>query len=375
MPYWRLSSFYLFYFASLGALLPYWALYLDSLGFAPAAIGELMAALMATKIVAPNLWGWIADHTGRHMPVVRLASLVSMIAFAGVLLGDSYPWLMLVMLVFSFFWNASLPQLETTTLRHLGDHTHRYSIVRLWGSVGFILTVAVLGEVLEWSGPDMVPLVVLSLMAGIWLASLWVPAADGPDLSLEHTPITRTLRRPQVLGLLVVCFLMQASHGPYYTFYTIYLGEHHYSSGTIGQLWALGVIAEVGVFLVMHRLVPLFGLRGLLLGSLLLTVIRWLLIGWFVDMPAVVVAAQLLHAASFGVYHATAIQLIYGFFSGRQQGRGQALYSSMSFGAGGAVGSLYSGYLWVSAGPAWTYGIAAILAVLAWLVAWRWIRV
>jgi len=375
MPYWRLSSFYLFYFASLGALLPYWALYLDSLGFAPAAIGELMAALMATKIVAPNLWGWIADHTGRHMPVVRLASLVSMIAFAGVLLGDSYPWLMLVMLVFSFFWNASLPQLETTTLRHLGDHTHRYSIVRLWGSVGFILTVAVLGEVLEWSGPDMVPLVVLSMMAGIWLASLWVPAADGPDLSLEHTPITRTLRRPQVLGLLVVCFLMQASHGPYYTFYTIYLGEHHYSSGTIGQLWALGVIAEVGVFLVMHRLVPLFGLRGLLLGSLLLTVIRWLLIGWFVDMPAVVVAAQLLHAASFGVYHATAIQLIYGFFSGRQQGRGQALYSSMSFGAGGAVGSLYSGYLWVSAGPAWTYGIAAILAVLAWLVAWRWIRV
>ena len=106
MPYWRLSSFYLFYFASLGALLPYWALYLDSLGFAPAAIGELMAALMATKIVAPNLWGWIADHTGRHMPVVRLASLVSMIAFAGVFLGDSYPWLMLVMLVFSFFWNG-----------------------------------------------------------------------------------------------------------------------------------------------------------------------------------------------------------------------------------------------------------------------------
>lgn len=375
MPYWRLSSFYLFYFASLGALLPYWSLYLDSLGFAPAAIGELMAALMATKIVAPNVWGWIADHTGRHMPVVRLASLASMIAFAAVFLGDSYPWLMAVMLVFSFFWNAALPQLETTTLRHLGECTHRYSIVRLWGSVGFILTVAVVGEVMEASGPAVVPVVVLGLMAGIWLASLWVPAAQGPDLSMEHPSIAQTLRRPQVLALLAVCFLMQASHGPYYTFFTIYLGEHRYSSGIIGQLWALGVIAEVGVFLVMHHLVPQFGLRGLLLGSLVLTVLRWLLIGWFVDTPAVVVSAQLLHAASFGVYHATAIQLIHGFFRGRQQGRGQALYSSMSFGAGGAVGSLYSGYMWTGAGPVWTYGVAAALAALAWLVAWRWIRV
>lgn len=375
MPYWRLSSFYLFYFASLGALLPYWALYLDTLGFAPAAIGELMAALMATKIVAPNVWGWIADHTGRHMPVVRLASAASMIAFAGVFLGDGYPWLMAVMLVFSFFWNAALPQLETTTLRHLGERTHRYSIVRLWGSVGFILTVAVVGEVMEARGPAIVPVAVLGLMAGIWLSSLWVPAAEAPDLTVEHPPIASILRRPQVLGLLAVCFLMQASHGPYYTFFTIYLGEHRYSSGVIGQLWALGVIAEVGIFLVMHRLVPRFGLRGLLLSSLVLTVLRWLLIGLFVDTSAVVVAAQLLHAASFGVYHATAIQLIYGFFRGRQQGRGQALYSSMSFGAGGAVGSLYSGYMWVSAGPAWTYGVAAVLAALAWLVAWRWIRV
>jgi PPP family 3-phenylpropionic acid transporter len=375
MPYWRLSSFYLFYFASLGALLPYWPLYLDGLGFTPAAIGELMAALMATKIVAPNVWGWIADHSGRHMPVVRLASLASVIAFSGVLLGQGYAWLMAVMLVFSFFWNAALPQLEATTLRHLGDRTHRYSIVRLWGSIGFILTVALLGELLEGRGPAVVPLVVLGLMAGIWVSSLWVPAAQAPDLSLEHQPIARTLRQPQVLGLLAVCFLMQASHGPYYTFFTIYLREHHYTSGTIGWLWALGVIAEVCVFLVMHRLVPWCGLRGLLLGSLGLTVLRWLLIGWFVDAPAVMAGAQLLHAASFGVYHATAIQLVHRFFSGRQLGRGQALYSSMSFGAGGAVGSLYSGYLWAAAGPLLTYVVAAGTALLAWLVAWRWIRV
>ncbi|HKJ22535.1 MAG TPA: MFS transporter, partial [Gammaproteobacteria bacterium] len=170
MPYWRLSAFYLFYFASLGALLPYWALYLTSLGFGPTAIGELMAAVMGTKIVAPNVWGWIADHTGRRMPVVRIACLAAAVTFAGVLWGHGYGWLMGVMLVFSFFWNAALPQVEATTLSHLGDNTHRYSIVRLWGSVGFILTVAALGELLERFSPAYIPVVILGLMAGIWLA-------------------------------------------------------------------------------------------------------------------------------------------------------------------------------------------------------------
>ena len=55
VPYWRLSGFYLFYFATLGVLVPYWGLYLKSLGFSAAAIGELMAVIMATKLVAARI--------------------------------------------------------------------------------------------------------------------------------------------------------------------------------------------------------------------------------------------------------------------------------------------------------------------------------
>ena len=97
MIYWRLSGFYLFYFAALGALVPYWGLYLKSLGFDVTQIGQLIAILLATKIVAPNVWGWIADHTGHRMAIVRMASLLAVITFAGVYLGSSYWWLAGVM--------------------------------------------------------------------------------------------------------------------------------------------------------------------------------------------------------------------------------------------------------------------------------------
>jgi PPP family 3-phenylpropionic acid transporter len=84
--------------------------------------------------------------------------------------------------------------------------------------------------------------------------------------------------------------------------------------------------------------------------------------------------AQLLHAATFGVYHAVAIQFIHRYFVGRHQGRGQALYSSVSFGAGLAVGSLVSGFTWASIGPEQTYAWAGGVSLAGFMVAWRWVR-
>jgi PPP family 3-phenylpropionic acid transporter len=374
VPYWRLSGFYLFYFASLGVLLPYWSLYLKSLGFSPGDIGTLMALVMGTKIVSPNVWGWIADHTGQRMRIVRLGTFLAALCFLGVFLGHGYWWLVLVMLVFSFFWNASLPQLEATTLNHLGEHSHRYSSIRLWGSVGFICAAAGLGPLLDLRGAAILPLVLLALFSGIWLASLLVPERAAGHLPLDHEPLWRVLARPQVLALLLVCFLLQASHGPYYTFYTLYMVDHGYSRSLIGQLWALGVIAEVVIFLLMHRLVPRFGLHRLLLVSLGLTALRWGLIGRFPEALPVMILAQTLHAASFGIYHAVAIQYIHRYFRGRHQGKGQALYSSLSFGAGGAVGSFFGGLGWETIGAAQTYFAAAGVALLAFAVAWLWVR-
>ena len=372
--YFRLSGFYLFYFAALGALLPYWGLYLKSLGFSAGEIGELIAILMATKIVAPNVWGWVADHSGRRMAVVRVASLLAVICFCGVFLGRGYWWMAAVMILFSFFWNAALPQFEAVTLSQLGAQPHRYSSIRLWGSIGFILAVAALGPLLGRYDAGLLPYVLVALYAAIWISTLLVPEqAAPPPVRHERMQLWAVLRRPEVATLLLVCFLMQASHGPYYSFYSIYLEDHGYPRWLIGQLWALGVVAEVGVFLLMHRWLPRFGARRLLLVSLALTTLRWLLIGGFVDSLPVLVFAQTLHAASFGIYHAVAITLIHKFFTGRHQGRGQALYSSLSFGAGGAAGSLYAGYLWeaTGGGAAAAFAVAAAASAAAFLVARR----
>ncbi len=372
-PYWRIASFYGFYFASLGALIPYLSLYLQHLEFSPQQIGEVMAVIMATRIVAPNLWSWIADHTGQGMLIVRITSLLALISFAGIFMAQDYGWLMLVMSTFSFFWNASLPQFEANTLSHLGADTHRYSQIRLWGSVGFIITVWGMGALFEHYSVTWLPPIVLSLFAGIWLTSLLVPARHSEHHAHHHNSLWKVLKQPSVIALLIVCFLMQASHGPYYTFYTIYLESYGYQRGFIGSLWALGVIAEVGIFIVMHRILWRFCLEHLLIISLLLAALRWLIIGAWADSLILLLLAQTLHAASFALYHAVSIQLIHHYFVGKYQGRGQALYSSLSFGAGGALGSLLSGYVW-DMNPHFSFFAAALACLFGAWISWRWIR-
>lgn len=331
----------------------------------------MMAIIMATKIISPNIWGWVADHTGKRMAIVRLGGLLSIIAFAGVFISQQYWWLVVVMMVFSFFWNATLPQFEATTFTHLGNDTHRYSSVRLWGSVGFIVAVWIIGQQLDGSKISYLPMILMGLFVSIWVSSLVVPEEAAGHLHLTREPLRVVLKRPEVLGLLIICFLMQMGHGPYYTFYSIYLQDYGYSLSSIGFLWALGVFAEVIIFMRMHKLVPKFGLKKLLMASLLLAALRWLIVAFFPMVMPVMVGAQILHAASFGVYHAVAIQLIHNYFVGQHQGKGQALYSSVSFGAGGAIGSLYSGYTWDLFGTTTTFIIAAIISLVATYVAYK----
>lgn len=374
MPYVRLSGFYLFYFALLGSLIPYWSLYLQSFGLSAQVIGILMALMQFSRVIAPNIWGWLADHTGQRLRIVRWGACLTWVIFIAIFWQTTALGIGVVMLLFSFFWNAVLPQFEVLTIQHLGSSRDKYSRIRLWGSIGFVIAVIVTGMLLDLVDIQWLPAIALVLMVLIWLNTLVVPE---PHLEISAERSTESLvdilRTPQIQLFLLVFFLVQFSHGPYYTFYSVMLQDLGYSRGQIGQLWAVGVIAEVVLFIIMPMLFQHYSLRVLLLFSVLLTVLRWTLIALFADSLPVLVVAQLLHAASFGSLHAVGIALVHHYFSQGSQGRGQALFASAGFGAGGAAGALFSGMFWASWGGVGTFLVAAIMSMIAFTIAFFWI--
>lgn len=372
VPALRLSGFYFLWFGGLGALLPYWGLYMKDRGYGAGDIGIVFAILLGTKVLAPNIWGALADRSGRRTLVICAATGAAALFFLAVPFASGFLLLAALMVGYGFFSNASLPQFEVVTFNHLGAQEHRYGLIRLWGSVGFIISVVLLGWLVDRNGTGLVPWWVIGSLVALFLLSLSVPEPPaGPRAVVGHESLKRVFMQPAVLCLITVCGLSQFSHGAYYGFFSIYMEDAGFSRKFIGVLWALGVLAEVLVFLCLPFLVRRFGLRSLMIFALAVTTGRWILLALFPDQLIVVLLAQSLHLASFGIYHAVAVNMIHRLFRGNLQGRGQALYSSLSFGLGGAMGSLASGMIWEVAPGAPIFWVAAVAAGLATLIAWR----
>ncbi len=370
LPYWRLAGTYFFYFAYLGAFAPYFSLYVSALGITAAGIGTIMALPQLVRIFAPHLWGWLADRSGRRLRVARIGIIVGTAVYCGLFAASSFEALFVVVLLMSFFLSAALPLVEVTTLTHLGEHTAQYGRIRVWGSIGFIAAVLLVGYALDWLPVGALLWIMLAILVGAAVLLLLLPEAPRAEHVQDHTLIMHVIRQPQVIALIVACALMAVAHGPYYTFYSIYLVDHGYSKGAVGWLWALGVICEIAIFFWMSHLFRAFTLRQVLIASFALATVRFVIIAWCADSLLMLLFAQTLHAASFGSFHAAALGYIHRFFRGRHQARGQAIYTSLTFGLGGTLGGLYSGYAWEQLGAGLTFTGAALCAFIGMLLLW-----
>ncbi len=373
IPYWRLSSFYFFYFALVGALSPYLSLYLKDIGLTAQAIGAVNGVLMGTKIVAPNLWGWLCDRTGQRLRIIAIGSFVAMMCFGGLFYWQSLIPILLITFLYSFFWNAVLSQFDTVTIQYLHEDSHRYSQVRVWGSIGFIASVVILGWSFDHFSIQYLIPISWTFLLFIWLSTLVVKEPPGRVHNHDHIHWLLLFKKPAVIAFFIAAFLLQFSFGGYYSFFSLHLESYGYTRMSIGLLWALGVFCEVILFLYMHRIMSKINVATILFWSLLLTAVRWLMIAFFADNVVVMIAAQTIHALSFGAAHAGCIELIRRFFHGPNAGQGQALYSAIGFGIGGASGAVTSGFLWdISAQLLFTISSFAVLLAAA--VVWYGLR-
>ena len=368
--HWRLSRFYFFYYFFVGSFVPYWGIYLQSENFSPSSIGILLSLFQISRIVAPNFWGWLADHTGHRVKWIKLTSFLGLIGFIGVFWAKGFFWIFLVMLALSLFTSSTLPLAESLTLAHLATTDGHYSRIRLWGSIGFIVASLFLGYLIDLQGINILLWVLLIAQAIIFFLSNTIPETQDIQHKTNDLSIWKIIKTPSVIALLLGCTLMVSAHGVLYNFYSIYLKDHGYSSGTIGWLWAVGVICEILIFMAMPKILRRYSLKAILLMSLFLGVIRFILIGASPDHLYLLFIAQMFHAATFGSFHAASIEVIAYYFKGRNQTRGQAIYNSVAYGIGGTIGGLGGGYLIQYLGGQIGFMIAAISPLIGFVVIW-----
>lgn len=362
----RLAGFYFFYYAIVGTFMPYWNLYLEDQGFNYSEIGFLASIAIVTRFFAPFIWGWIADKSGKRMLLVRIATWVEASIWLLIfIIPNHFQSIALLMLVFSFFQNAILAQFEGVTAFWLAEkRAQLYGRVRKWGSIGFIVAVFGVGALLDLIDVQQLPIILLciALLAFLWSFQISDPT-HAPQAQKKLESILPILKQPTVCAFFAIELILLFSHAPFYSFYSNYLSQYGLSTTRIGLLWSVGVLAEIVMFAYAQFFFKRWGWRTLVSICLILTAIRWLLVAVFAESFTIQIVAQCIHAFSFGLFHLVAMRVIFEYFSAAQQGRAQALYSTV-WGIGVALGSILAGQYWSLLGGEYIFMLAGLSTLL-----------
>lgn len=386
------SVFYFVYFATLGIFLPFWSVYLYQRGLTHFQIGILTSLSAAVKIFAPVLWGWLADQKLGRISVIRVGAFFTWLIFVLIFLPLSFFGLLVVMTLFWFFWNAILTQFEVLMLDELraSQSPALYSQIRLWGSIGFLIMVLWGGALIEWAHIANFPYLVLVGVVAIWLCAMGLkapqavtssasqnlvvePIIDSQNHSLSGSVIKNlTFQKDKnLLIFLLAGLFMQIGFGAYYAFFSLFLVEHGYSLGDVGTFWAVGVFAEIVFFMLLPRFFYRVSSLTWVRIGLFLAGIRWVMTQYFVDHLFFLLLSQTLHAFTFGAFHVGAIYWVNHYFGDSAKGRGQALYSAVTYGVGGCIGAYVAGVIWDHALTDYLYLFSGVMSLLGLLIILR----
>lgn len=356
-----LRTQYFIYFGILGLYLPYFNLYCYHLGFSGAQIGTLSGVRSATLVLFPFVWGALADRYQRRKSIYLFCNMAALAAWCGYLATTAFVPMLVIAVVYGIFFAPLISFLEAYAMDLLGKDKKAYGRVRVWGSVSFILVVTLMGRLIEHFGIGMiVPLILAGAVLQTAAGGLLPPAAAMPppttDKALARMPWSRTV-------VFLVCgFLMLASHGTYYGFFSIHLEDMGLPATTIGIAWAVAVLAEILVMINSKRLFALASLETVLRASFAIAALRWLILA-LSPHPAVILGSQVLHAFSYGTFHMASILYMDRLTPGPAKTLGQAANNAVTYGLGLMVGFMANGALFDGLGTRWLFGASAVLAL------------
>lgn len=356
------------YFAHIGFFNPYLPLWLKSQGLPIVVISLLASVQSLTRVFAPYVWGALSDHTGERVKLLRISAAVALASSAGFWIEGGAWWIALVLLVLFTHTSSMMSLTEAAMAQLVAGDWGRYGRVRVWGSVGFMLTVFAAGAWFERWGMGSFPGWTAVTLAAVLVCTLWLPDVKEPTSHAEggsREPVAPVLRQPAVRWFFASLLFHVMAHFAIYGFLSLYLDSLGYSKATIGLLWAVSVAVEILWFYGQGRLLGRLPMERWLVVCGIATVLRMAITAGLGGWLAALFVAQVLHALTFATHHTACIALVSRHFPGRLRGRGQALFTVIGYGLGGTTGVLAGGAIASRFGFPAMFAVAALLGLAA----------
>lgn len=334
---------YFLFFGMFGALLPFLSPLLDAMGFSKTQIGWIQAGTAFSATLTPLIVGRIADRflsVDRMLKVSQVAMMVSAVALFS---SQDHPaWFVAVLVLFTISRAPVVPLQDSYAMERSGDNPVGYAKVRVLGSMGFAVSAIITGALIARQQVFiLLPLLVVMCAATALSASVLKPI---PSVSHRNTASFWNALNSQWWGWLAAMAMHWFCFGPFHYGFTFLLEESGIPRSQHGVIWAVGVLAEITVFLLSGRLFAALNHRQALFLAFAANLVRWAMMG-LAPTYGFILVGQLLHGLGFALFYSAALQGIARFSKGVNRASYQSLFSLVLGIAGNCLGMACAGYL------------------------------
>jgi PPP family 3-phenylpropionic acid transporter len=367
----RLSLFYGAIFLLIGFHLPYFPVWLDWRGLSPGEIGIILSSPLAVRVIVTPAISFAADRVGNHRLVLIMLAWGALSGLLMFTFARGFWSILSVAILAAMFWTSIMPLTEAVAMDGVRRSGHDYGRMRLWGSLTFIAASFGGGVWLQYLGAPAVLWLMISAAACIVIAAHLLPRPVGKGRLKAATAAPKIrvrdavslIRSPLFLLFLFATGLTQSTHAVYYAFGTLHWQSLGISAGVIGSLWAVGVIAEILLFMYSGRVLAAVGTVNFIWLAALAAIVRWTITAF--DPPLwVLFPVQILHALTFGAAHLGAVHFISQAIPDEVSGTAQGLYAAFAAGIVMGAALLVSGPLYGMLGK-YAYLVMAGVALIS----------
>ncbi len=363
------SGFFFAYFACYGVVLPFLPYWMVSRGLDASQAALILSSAFISKVFFGMGVGALADATGHKKRWILALSVVTLVGFSVFVQVQTFWPMLLTWFVVGALQTSHIPMVDGLAIATARIGKLNYSSARLWGSVAFIVSSTLSGLYIAAYTIEAFPALLLVLAAAVVVSVLPLPDLRPQSKPQRKLAFLELFKLPGFIAVVVVGALVQASHGALYAIGTLHWLNTGISESVIGLLWAQGVVAEVMLFAFGFWLMRKMGVRGLLWLAVVGGSIRWIVMGFPIDIAGMF-GLQMLHAFTFAATHLAMTQYITHKVPDQLTASAQTFYDALAMGAFMGVTMTLAGIFYnVMEGQ--VFWLMALLSIAAGLVLGR----
>ena len=320
-----LSLYYFLFFTLIGDYVIFLPKYFKEIGFSPAQIGIIFAMMPIARFLTPFIYLKKLLTKLDYILALIISTLASFL-----LLSKNFYLILAAFFILGAAFAVVFPYIEAIAIEKLKE---KYGLSRVFGSIGFML----FGIILSYVSGNLIWLfIILMILTNLTALSF----LEDKTIKKSYKPINLLKEWKFWAGVI----LLQISFGGFYNFFTIYNIQHGIKEEYIGWLWAIGVIAEILIFIIGHKFLKKLNPIKWIKISVFLTSIRWFMVYLFAGNLILIALSQIIHAFSFAIFHTSA--LLYLSQKYENKTLAQQFYAGIGYGLAAFLGSIISGILY-----------------------------